>query len=76
MLSRFSRIIFFITIIGMLSSCQQQKEVDLPIDYVSLVKNDSLSKLDVYLDGKYFTSYLYADTLLRKPVLYPLRTAS
>ena len=61
----------------LLSSCQQQKEVnDHPSDYVSLVENDSLTKLDVFIDGKYFTSYLYADSILRKPVLFPLYTAS
>jgi hypothetical protein len=61
----------------LLSSCQQQKEVsEQPSDYVSLVENDSLTRLDVFIDGKYFTSYLYADTILRKPVLFPLYTAS
>ena len=57
----------------LLSACQQQKEVDdHASDYVSLVENDSLTKLDVFIDGKYFTSYLYADSILRKPVLFPL----
>jgi len=60
-----------------LSSCQQQKEVnDHPSEYVSLVENDSLTKLDVFIDGKYFTSYIYADSILRKPVLFPILTAS
>jgi hypothetical protein len=60
-----------------LSSCQQPKDVDdHPSDFVTLVENDSLTKLDVFVDGKYFTSYLYADSILRKPVLFPLRTAS
>ena len=61
----------------LLSACQQQKEVNgHSSDYVSLVENDSLTKLDVFIDGKYFTSYLYADSILRKPVLFPLYTAS
>src|SRR5687768_1242424 len=60
----------------LLSACQQQKEVnDHPSDYVSLIENDSLTRLDVFIDGKYFTSYLYADSILRKPVLFPLTTA-
>lgn len=64
-------------ILSALSSCQQRMEADdQPSDYVSLVENDSLTKLDVFIDGKYFTSYLYADSILRKPVLFPLRTAS
>jgi Methane oxygenase PmoA len=61
----------------LLSACQQQKEVsDHRSDYVSLIENDSLTRLDVFIDGKYFTSYLYADTILRKPVLFPLTTGS
>ena len=70
-------IISSLLMLSLLSSCQQQKEVnDHASDYVSLVENDSLSKLDVFIDGKYFTSYLYADSILRKPVLFPLYTAS
>jgi hypothetical protein len=58
-------------------SCQQRKEVNEPSsDHVSLIENDSLNRLDVFVDGKYFTSYLYADSMLRKPVLFPLHTAS
>ncbi|GJM33922.1 MAG: hypothetical protein DHS20C18_29230 [Saprospiraceae bacterium] len=61
----------------MLSTCQNPKQdSNHQSDYVSLVKNDSLDQLDIFLDGKYFSSYLYADSLLRKPVLFPLRTAS
>ena len=35
-------------------------------------------RVDVLVDGELFTSYVYSDTLpvLKKPVLYPLRTAS
>lgn len=45
-------------------------------DYVSFVQNDSLNKLDVFIDNKFFTSYIYADSILRKPVLFPVHTAS
>ena len=59
------------------SGCQNQKKDDEQTsDYVSLVENDSLTKLDVFIDGKYFTSYLYADSILRKPVLFPILAAS
>jgi hypothetical protein len=60
----------------LLSSCQQKIVDDHSSDYVSLVENDSLTKLDVFIDGKYFTSYLYADSILRKPVLFPILTSS
>lgn len=56
-----------------ISSCQPKEQVD---DYVSIVENDSLPKIDIFLDGKYFTSYLYQDSILRKPVLFPIFTAS
>jgi hypothetical protein len=70
-------VISSLLMLSVLSSCQQQKEVnDHSTDYVSLVENDSLPRLDVFIDGKYFTSYLYADSILRKPVLFPLYTAS
>ncbi len=44
-----------------------------------LVAPDSAAqRVDVLADGELFTAYVYADTLsvLKKPVLYPLRTAS
>jgi hypothetical protein len=78
MLTRLAKmIISSLLILSMLSACRQQKEVsNHSSDYVSLVENDSLPKLDVFIDGKYFTSYLYADSILRKPVLFPILTAS
>lgn len=69
--------IFVLFALFVLSSCQQRKQNnELPSDYVSLIENDSLARLDIFVDEKYFTSYLYADSLLRKPVLFPLNTAS
>ena len=70
-------VFLFFAFCFLLSACQQQKEVnDHRSDYVSLIENDSLTRLDVFIDGKYFTSYLYADSILKKPVLFPLTTAS
>jgi hypothetical protein len=45
---------------------------------VQLIKNDAECEVDVLVDGKLFTSYLYTDKLpvLRKPVLYPIVAAS
>lgn len=44
---------------------------------VKLVNNEKEKKVDVLVDGKPFTSYLYTESLpvLRKPVLFPIRTA-
>jgi Methane oxygenase PmoA len=42
-----------------------------PVNFVSYEKNQ---KVDVLIDGKVFTSYIYPDDL-DKPVLYPVHTA-
>ena len=41
---------------------------------VTLVRNDSAHRVDVLIDGQPFTSYIWPDSV-KKPVLYPLRTA-
>lgn len=45
---------------------------------VLVVPDSAKQRVDVLVDGEAFTAYLYADTLsvLKKPVLYPLRTSS
>ncbi len=42
---------------------------------IQITPNDSARRVDVTIDGKPFTSYIYPDSI-KKPVLYPLRTAS
>lgn len=41
---------------------------------IRIFQNESLDRLDVVIDDVPFTSYLYHDSL-KKPVLYPLRSA-
>ena len=41
---------------------------------IMLVRNDAEKKVDVLIDGKLFTSYIYPETI-EKPVLYPIKTA-
>lgn len=41
---------------------------------IQLVRNDAEKKVDVLVDGKLFTSYIYPNTI-KKPVLYPLTTS-
>src|SRR6185369_13937730 len=41
---------------------------------VELQVNESAKRVDVTIDGKPFTSYIWPSTL-KKPVLYPIRTA-
>jgi len=48
------------------------------MDKIQLVDDKSGQKVDVLVDGKLFTSYLYTDKLpvLKKPVLYPIVSAN
>lgn len=41
---------------------------------IQVVPNDAARRVEVTIDGKPFTSYIYPTTI-KKPVLYPLRTA-
>ena len=41
---------------------------------MQVIANESNRRVDVTIDGKPFTSYIYPTTL-KKPVLYPIRTA-
>ncbi len=45
---------------------------------ILVVPDSAAQRVDVLVDGELFTAYVYADTLsvLKKPVLYPLNTAS
>jgi len=42
---------------------------------VQVVANEASRRVDITVDGKPFTSYIWPDTL-KKPVLYPIRTAA
>ncbi len=44
-------------------------------DRVQVVRNDAAQRVDITIDGKPFTSYIYPGGALKKPVLYPIRTA-
>src|SRR5256884_4671923 len=45
-----------------------------PTDRISVAVNEQARRVDVSIDGQPFTSYIWPTTL-KKPVLYPLRTA-
>src|SRR5213595_3973920 len=45
-----------------------------PPDLISVAVNEQARRVDVSIDGQPFTSYIWPTTL-KKPVLYPLRTA-
>src|SRR5258708_38561481 len=42
---------------------------------VTVVPNEASNRVDVLVDGQPFTSYIWPDTI-KKPVLFPLRTAT
>ncbi len=43
---------------------------------IQLVQNEAQKRVDVTIDGKPFTAYIYpGPAVLKKPVLYPIRTA-
>jgi len=44
-----------------------------PREHVSVIADEAGRKVDISIDGKPFTSYIWPTTL-KKPVLYPLRT--
>jgi Methane oxygenase PmoA len=46
-----------------------------PTDCVTVVVNEKARRADISIDGQSFTSYIWPTTL-KKPVLYPLRTAN
>jgi len=54
------------------------KEEEIMKNKVDLVQNEAEQKVDVMVDGKLFTSFLYTDKLdvLKKTVLYPLVSAN
>jgi hypothetical protein len=41
---------------------------------ITLIRNDEKKRVDVLVDGDFFTSYIYSETI-DKPVLYPLISA-
>lgn len=73
--------LFIVMIIGsslVAVSCSSKKEkqsvAEVETPKIQLVKNDAEKKVDVLIDGELFTSYIYPNTI-KKPVLYPLKTA-
>ncbi len=75
-------IIFFLLGIALFAACQtpqkkeNQKETEIKEEKkfkIQFLHDTTAKSINVSIDGKPFTSYLYTDTLL-KTVLFPLRT--
>ncbi len=61
---------FLILSASLKAQAQQQSK-----NGVTVVPNEAARRVDVLVDGQPFTSYIWPDTL-KKPTLYPLRTAA
>src|SRR5438309_4152917 len=44
-------------------------------DHVQIAPNEAARRVDITIDGKPFTSYIWPERI-KKPVLYPIRSAS
>lgn len=55
-------------------ACATAQKTDDP-NYVQVVKHEADRRVDILVGGKPFTSYIWPTTL-KKPVLYPITTAS
>lgn len=64
----------FISAILGLTSCNAQIIQTNKTARFTITENKEDKRIDISIDGKPFTSYIYPDILM-KPVLYPLRTA-
>lgn len=67
-------LLFLLSLI--LISCANEKK-NISTKKVNLVNNEAEQRVDVLIDGKQFTSFIYTDTIpdLKKPVLYPIVSA-
>jgi hypothetical protein len=66
-----------LVLIPSLPGSAQQNQSQKSRKGVEVIRRDAEMRVDILVEGRPFTSYLYADTIpvLKKPVLNPLRTA-
>jgi len=70
------RIVIIMIASSLLAACSDSnKENSEPL--VKVIPNEAQQRVDILVDGKAFTSYLYTDTIpdLKKPVLFPIISA-
>jgi len=53
---------------------ENKKSTSNKNERIMLVRNDEEKRVDIFIDGKPFTSYIYPETL-EKPVLFPIYTS-
>ncbi|MEN2283078.1 PmoA family protein [Algoriphagus sp. SE2] len=59
---------------GTTNSTENSEEMENQSPKLELIQNEAEKKIDVLVDGKLFTSFIYPDTL-DKPVLFPINTS-
>lgn len=69
----FTYSLFIVAIVG-LTGCKAQSVQANKTNRFTVTENREGKRIDIAIDGKPFTSYIYPDELM-KPVLYPLRTS-
>ncbi len=69
--------IVLLFLLTMIIACAENKE-NILTNEVKLVNNEKEQKVDVLVDGKLFTSYLYTDKIpnLKKTVIFPIVAAN
>ena len=72
-----SKILVFLILL-LTSACSDNEKTKQDKPGVQVISDEKNQRIDVFIDGQPFTSYLYTDTLplLKKPILYPVRAAS
>lgn len=73
-------ILIIISCIFLSPACRQSEKGSAKSDSIKhkgivVADNKIDKKVDIYVDGNLFTSYLYSDSL-KKPILFPVNTAS
>ena len=66
-------LLFISGIVGS-TSCNAKLIPPSKAERFTITENKAGKRVDIFIDGKPFTSYIYPEVLM-KPVLYPLRTA-
>ncbi|NOX64786.1 MAG: hypothetical protein GXO85_03050, partial [Chlorobi bacterium] len=76
-MKKLKRIAVAILLILIAVSCSNKEDTAVK-NRIDLIQNNKDQKVDVMVNGKLFTSFLYTDQLsvLKKPVLYPIISAN
>lgn len=77
------RLLMGLTAVAIMAACssgstdttETSEEMETSSPKVELIQNEAEKKVEVMVDGKLFTSFIYPDTL-DKPVLFPINTAA